>query len=152
MSERDLETTPESPGYGNIIKDITESTKELVQGELDLIKAEVRTVLPRIAKHSSQAILFGVLCALSVFPFLAFLVIGLGDLLNGKYWLSSLLVAIAFAAIGAPFAIRSFKKIKEEDIDFTRTKRTMNRGVNVVQEKLKEVVDAAKGAENEYRH
>lgn len=152
MAERDLNTSPESPSYGHILKDISESTKELVQGELNLIKAEVRTVLPRVAKHSTQVVLFGMLCALSVLPFLAFLVIGLGGILNDNYWLSSLIVAVVLAAIGAPFAMRALKKIKEEDINFTQTKRTVNRGVGVVQDKLKEVVDAAKGAEHEYRH
>lgn len=152
MAERDLTPPTEGPTYGHILKDITESTKDLVQGELSLIKAEMKTVLPRVARHSTQAAIFGAVCALSVFPFIAFLVIALGRLFGDNYWLSSLIVSVLFAAIGAPIAIRSFKKIKEEDFNFSDSKRTVQRGVHIVQDKLKEVVDAAKGAENEYRH
>ena len=146
MQEPSFNSAPDQgASYGAIIRDISANTKELIQSEMDVFKDEMSTVLPRVAKHSTQAVIFGALCAISVFPFLAFLVIGLGTLMNENYWMSSLIVSIVCAVIGAPLAIRAFNKLKTEDIHFNRTKEGITRGMNVVQEKVQEIVNSAKG-------
>ena len=151
MTDRDLDQG-EGPNYGHILRDISENTRNLVRSEISLVRAEMKTVLPRVAKHSSQMLIFGTVCALSVFPFLAFLVIGLGRLLGDNYWLSSLIVAITFAAVGAPVALGALKKIKSEDLNFTRTKQGVAQSVHSIQDKVKEVLEAAKGKANHGYH
>lgn len=152
MQEPTFNTSPESGNnYGAIIKDLSGSAKDVIQSEMDLFKDEIRTVWPKVARHSTEAAIFGALCAVSVFPFLAFAVIGLGQLMNQNYWLSSLIVAVICAAIGAPLAIRAFKKIKNDDIHFYRTREGVTRAMNSVQEKVKEAVDVAKGDQHGQR-
>ena len=57
-----------------------------------------------------QVMIFGMIAALSALPIMAFLVIGLGNLLNGNYGLSSAIVGIIFLVFGGGFALRALKK------------------------------------------
>ena len=89
-----------SPGYGEIFKEIASSTRDLVQSEIALVTAEIKSTAFAAKNHVAQTLIFTSLLVLSVLPFIAFLIIGLGNLLEGQYWLSSLIVAVAFALIG----------------------------------------------------
>lgn len=129
--------------YASVIKEIGTSAKDLLQSEIRLMTTELKHVTQLLGRHSAQAAAFGALVALSILPFLAFLVIGLGELLDGRYWLSSLIVAILCAAIGGPMAYRAFKKIKDEDIKFTHTKSGLDKGLSAIQQKFDQVKDAA---------
>lgn len=135
----------EARSYTSVIKELGTSAKDLIQSEINLMTAELKHVANHVARHSAQAAAFGALLALSIFPFLAFLVIGLGELLDDRYWLSSLIVAIICAAVGGPLALKAFKKIKEEDLKFSHTKASLNRSLEAVQGKVEQVKDAARG-------
>jgi len=131
--------------YAQILRELGNSAKDLIHNEIGLIKTEFSHTARRVSKHSAQAALFGGLVALSVLPFLAFAVIGLGELLDGRYWLSSLIVAVVCAGVGGVMAYRAFQKIKEEDLEFSRTRERLEQNIETVQEKVQEVKDAAKG-------
>jgi hypothetical protein len=131
--------------YASVLKELGTSAKDLLQSELHLMTAELKHVGNAVGRHMAQAAAFGALLALSIFPFLAFLVIGLGELLDDRYWLSSLIVAIVCAAIGGPLAYRAFKKIKEDDLKFTHTKASLDRSLESVQGKFEQVKVAARG-------
>ncbi|MEZ0391974.1 MAG: phage holin family protein [Pseudobdellovibrionaceae bacterium] len=135
----------EVKSYGSIIRELGMSAKDLIQSEISLMTAELKHVAQDVGRHSAQAAAFGALLALSVFPFLAFVVIGLGDLLDGRYWLSSLIVAVICAAVGGPLAYRAFRKIKENDIKFTHSKAKLQRGLEAFSGKIDQVKDAARG-------
>lgn len=139
------EVASETSGYNDIIREIFTSSKELVQNELTLAKAEFKHVAKDTIQDLIQVGIFGTLLALSLLPFIAFLVIGLGELLNQRYWLSSLIVAVVFAAIGGVMAYRSFNKIKQQDIDFTVTKNSLRKEKDMVQSNLERIKQAAKG-------
>ncbi|MBC7690656.1 MAG: phage holin family protein [Methylotenera sp.] len=76
-------------------------------------------------EHSVRAATFGALCAISAFPFLAFIIIGLGRLMNDNYWLSSLIVGLICVAVGGPLAMTAIKKMKEEDFTLPLTRGTL---------------------------
>ncbi len=141
-----------SDSYSAILRELGSSAKELVQNEINLMKSEITTAVSRATDHAKQAALFGGLLAISVFPFLAFLVIGLGNLLDGRYWLSSLIVAVVCAAVGGPLAYRAFLKIRDEDLKLHYTKEALDRGLQTVQRKLGDIKDAAKGEHHETAH
>lgn len=107
---------------GEVVAEVGTSAKDLVKSELDLARAEIKQSAAEVGRHSAQAAIFGTLLMLSAFPFLAFLVIGLGRILNGRYWLSSLLVAVVCAAVGGIMAYRAYKKIKHTDLSLPRTR------------------------------
>jgi len=130
--------------YSVILREIVSSTRELIRNELILAKEELKITARRLASHSAQAAIFGGLLAASILPFLAFLVIGLGDLLSGRYWLSSLLVAIFCAGIGGTMTYLSFKKIKEQDLKLPLTKNTLEKEVSMLSNEINQVRDATK--------
>lgn len=137
------------PNYGTVLKELGQTAKDLVQSEIQLMTIEMKQVGQRLGRHSAEAAIFGGLVAISVLPFLAFLVIGLGILLDGQYWLSSLIVAVVCAGVGGLLAYRAYRKIKEEDVDFTHTKSTLDREFHAVQERVNEIKDAARGERHE---
>ena len=85
------------------------------------IKNEIKNTVSRVGKDSAQAVLFGALLSLSVFPFLAFLIVGLGKLMGDQYWLSALVVAAVCAGVGGTFAYRAYRRIKEEALILPRS-------------------------------
>lgn len=118
--------------YAYAIREVLASSKDLLRAEITLAKEEAKTVAGRVARHSAQAALFGALLVMSFLPFLAFLVIGLGDLLGNRYWLSSLIVAVLAAGIGGFMAYRAFRKIADEDLGMPATRRTLEREADVI--------------------
>lgn len=145
-----------SPGaeesYGSVLKELGESAKDLIQSEIFLLTEEFKATSQKVKKDLAEVVAFGTIMALSVFPLLAFFVIGLGNILDGRYWLSSLLVAVLCAGIGGPMAYRALKKIKEQDIDFSRTRRSLDRSAQTIQRKFDEVKVHAKGENHEAKH
>lgn len=135
----------ENQSVGSVVGELISSFKDVLKSEADLVRAEVKDAAPNIGKHSTQAALFGALLAISVFPFLAFLVIGLGNILDGRYWLSSLIVAIVCATVGGVMAFRAYKKIKDEDLKFPRTQRSFERITETLSGKVQELKSVSAG-------
>lgn len=144
---RDTTSSP-SYGYGEILREIIDSTKDLVSSELALVTAEMKHVAKATSRDLSKVVAFGTLAVLSLLPFIAFLVIGLGELLDHRYWLSSLIVAVVFAAVGGFFAYRSLKKVTDQDLDFSATKNSLRRDKYVIQSNVERVKTAVKGDSN----
>ncbi len=134
--------------YGNLLRELGSSTKDLIHSEMKLLTTEIKNSAEKIGEHSAQMALFGGLLVLSVFPFMAFLVIGLGEILDGRYWLSSLIVALVFALVGGPLALKAYKKITSEDLDLSRTKVNLQAGFEAIQKKIVEVQKAATKGEH----
>jgi hypothetical protein len=128
---------------GKILKNISEDAFALLQAEFDIFQHELRSLLPRAEKDMQRALLFVTISALSALPFLAFLVIGLGELLNQRYWLSSLIVAVLCFAIFKPLARKSYYKLTRQNFHFIQTKQALMQGLNAVQAKMKDVAQAA---------
>lgn len=128
----------------SVVRALVRSTKDLAKSEIALVKADVKNSVREVGKHSAQAAIFGSLVALSVIPFLAFLVIGLGELLQGRYWLSSLLVSLGSALIGGALAYRAYDKIKNHDIDFQESKIVFSREVDAIKTQVHELKNRSK--------
>ena len=136
---------PDPSSYGSVLREVGQTAKELVRNEARLMSLELRNVAQKVARHSAEAAAFGGLLVFSIFPFLAFLVIGLGHLLDDRFWLSSLIIAIACAAIGGFFAYRAYRKITDEDLDLSMTKSSLNREKHTLQNKINDLKHAVRG-------
>jgi hypothetical protein len=145
MEQNDRFLNSESPSYVKLIREMTSSAKSIIQSEMALAKAELKETGPLLAKHTSQMAFFATLAGLSVFPFLAFAVIGLGHLLGNEFWLSALIVGTTCAAVGAPLAYRAFKKLKNDDLKFDRTVEGFENGVRAVRSTAKNIADSIEG-------
>jgi len=136
--------SPEDNGgtsYGAVLKEVVNGVKGLVESEVNLLKAELKDTTQHVGKYVAQGAVFGALLALSTLPFLAFLVIGLGRLLDGNYWLSSLIVAVVCAAVGGFMTLRVYKKIKESDMSLPRSKHYIGQSNEITSQKFQEVKD-----------
>jgi hypothetical protein len=131
--------------YISVLREVGGSAKELLKSELALIKAEIEEKAQAIGRHSVKAGVFIALLAISVLPFLAFLVIGLGELLDHRYWLSSLIVAVGCATVGGTFAYSYLKQIKEKDLKLPLTRGTLEIEKNVVKKKVDDLKQATMG-------
>ncbi len=128
----------------SIAHEMSDSIKSVIRSELHLAKAELKETGSQATHYSIRLAIFGVIAALGVLPFLSFLVIGLGKILNQNYWLSSLIVALILFAVGGTVAYAMYKRIKQVDFRFERTRDSVVTHMRTVDRKLHEVTDAAK--------
>ena len=147
-SQTYIDTLTSSASYTETIREIISSSKDLVTSEIALATAELKHVAKATSRDLIQVAIFGTMAALSLLPFIAFLVIGLGELLDDRYWLSSLIVAVVFATVGGVVAYRNVKKITEKDLDFSATKNSLRREKFVIQSNVERVKTAVKGDNN----
>lgn len=136
------ENIDDQKSYGGVLREIGSSLKDVAKSELQLVVAEYKKAMPDFSRHVAQGVIFGALLAVSVLPLLAFFVIGLGELLGGRYWLSSLIVAVVCAAVGGTFAYRAYRKLKNEDMRFTHTRHGIDETIKTTQQKLEQVKEA----------
>jgi len=135
---------PESRQFGSVAAEITSSLRDVLRSEFKLAKVELKQTSKGISTHAAQVGIFGIFALISLLPFMSFLVIGLGRLLNENYWLSSLIVALTFFGVGAGLSYRAFMKIRDQDLSFQNTRDTIKNGVSVFDRKLKQVSESAK--------
>lgn len=108
-----------------LLQQLAEDTRSLIRDEIKLARLEVQEKLDSL-KHFAAAIAAGVaLLALAGLAFAAFLVLGLGALLGGAFWLSALIIGIVFAAIGGLLAIVGLKKVSARKLTPQRTIRSL---------------------------
>lgn len=116
-------------GLKEILGDLYRNSKGVARQEMVIIKEETKSVSEKTKTHGVLLVSFGAMAVLSIFPLLAFLVIGLGRLMNDNYWASSLIVGLVLLGVGAGVAYASWKKLKT-DFKFPRTKSTLKRVVD----------------------
>ncbi len=135
--------------YTSVIREIGSSTKQLIRSEINLLVVELKSELKKVGKHLTQLMLLGALFILSVIPFLAFLVLSIGLLLNERYWLSSLIVSILFALISGGLAFSTLRKIKERDLKMLRSKAYLNAELLAVQKNFSDLKSSFQGGHHE---
>lgn len=139
----------EGKSYTEILGDISSSTKELILSDLDLVISEFKKTKSKIEEESKKLLAYSVLIALSTVPLLAFLVIGLGILLGGQYWLSALIVGGALAVLGGIGISSAARRFKKMDLDFSNTKRTIEKEKRIIAAELRNLKNTIKGEAHE---
>lgn len=97
---------------GDLIKRFGQDAGTLIKQEITLAKLEVRESVKSLGKDAGKLGAAAGLALFGAFAFLAFVIVGLGDLIN-NYWLSALIVAVLLlgaAAVMAKGALASMKK------------------------------------------
>ncbi|MFZ9595931.1 MAG: phage holin family protein [Bdellovibrionia bacterium] len=115
------------------------SLRSLIRSEVALARLEVRETLLWVRRESLLAGAFGSCLVLSVFPFLAFLVLGLGHLLGGNYILGSLIVALVCAGIGGGALVFLFHRLKMKEGLMPKTRSTLEQNARMVMGKVAEM-------------
>lgn len=114
MSESDERR--DGNGLGGLIKQLADDGRALVRQEVELAKMEVTSSVAALARGSifvAAGLLFVVLGLLVL---LVFALLGLGRLLNGQYWLSSLIIGGSLSLIGAILLIYGRRTAARDDL------------------------------------
>ena len=125
---RDLvtrDTALRERSLGELFRDLTTETSELVTKEIALVKAEARQTGTTLARDGAKVGVAAGLAFAGALALTAFLIAGLGDLLGGKYWLSALIVGVLFFAIGAGLVKNAIADVKRRGQSVRQTVETV---------------------------
>ncbi|MDQ3949797.1 MAG: YihY/virulence factor BrkB family protein, partial [Gemmatimonadota bacterium] len=100
---------------GELFKRLSGDATHLIQQEVTLAKTELRQAGATLTRDAAKIGIAVGLALPGVFALTAFLVIGLGDLLN-NYWVAALIVGVLFLAIGGFLVNRAVADIKRRGL------------------------------------
>jgi uncharacterized membrane protein YqjE len=104
----------ENPNLRHILRDLLLNGTRLAQSELRLARVEIIEQGKAVTRESGKSAFSAVLLWLGFQCFIAFSIIGLGVLLNERYWLSALIVSAIFLGIGVFGLLTSARRISRE--------------------------------------
>lgn len=126
------------------LKELVSGLQSLLRGEIHLATAEVKGSVKEAGRNAAFTAVFAIFLILGFLPWIAFLVIGLGLILGGKYWLSSLIVSVVHLIIGGAMAVRFGKRIANEDFRLPITRQSLKSEAELVKGQLRSVKEAAR--------
>jgi len=115
--------TYEEP-IGELLKRLGQDAGTLVKQEITLAKLELRDSVKSLAKDAGTLGAAAGLALLGALALLAFLIVGLGALLD-NYWLSALLVAVLLLGAAAIMARGALGHIKRNSLAPRETVQTL---------------------------
>jgi uncharacterized membrane protein YqjE len=115
------------PSIGELLRRVTNDSGELVRQEIALAKVEMRQSLSMLAQDATKASIGLGLALVGVLALATFLITGLGSLLDGRYWLSALIIGVIFLAIGIVLARNALADIKRRGIVPDQTTESLRR-------------------------
>src|SRR5688572_29953406 len=95
-----------------LVRDLVGDAANLVRQEIALAKAEVVGSVKRAVKGAGQAAAGGLFGVIGLLLLVVCLVIGLGVLLGGNYWFSSLIVALLCLSVGGGLAFMGMRRLQ----------------------------------------
>ena len=112
------------PSLGDLIKQLTSDTGELVRRELALAKAEMREAGGTLARDGMKIGIAAGLALAGVLALTAFLILALGDAFD-NYWLAALLVGALFLVVGGLLAKNAVSDVKRRGLTPQATVETL---------------------------
>lgn len=115
MTRRSMtDGTPERPtssrsrerNISELVRELIEQSNLLLRQEIELARQEIEQNVRTAASNAGRIAVGVVLLLLGALVLIAFAVVGLGMLLGGRYWLSTLLVALFFLLVGGVLVLR----------------------------------------------
>ncbi|HEU4563053.1 MAG TPA: phage holin family protein [Gemmatimonadaceae bacterium] len=124
---------------GQLFKQLTADTGELVRQEVALARTEMRQTAAMLARDSAKVGIALGLALAGALALTAFLVSGLGTLLGGRYWLAALIIGVILAGVGVLMARSAFADISRHGIAPEQTVRTLRDDAAWAKEEAREV-------------
>ncbi len=128
--------------------EISGSLGGVVRSDLRLATAEFKQAAAEFKSNVPAFFIASVIAILGVFPWMTFLVIGLGRVLGGNYWLSSLIVGLVFSGVGGLVAYRSLQKLKLMEMTLPRTRIQLLKEKKTLAKKVSELTLATSSEAN----
>lgn len=112
------------PSIGDLIRQLTADSTALFRQEIRLAKVEVRETASAMTRDLIKIGVALGLALVGVLALTAFLIVALGDLMD-NYWLSALIVAVVYLAIGGILAKNAMNDMKKRQVKPEETIRTL---------------------------
>jgi len=117
--------TSHDASIGELLKRLTSDSAELIQKEVELARTEMRESAAGYARDASNIGIAAGLSFVGVLTLSAFLVIGLGNIMGGRYWLSSLFVGVVAAGVGYMMVNNAVSAMKHREWKPRETMQTL---------------------------
>jgi hypothetical protein len=122
---RPATTAPRDASLGELFKQLSTDTGELIRQEAALAKTEMREVGSTLARDGAKIGIAAGLGLIGALALATFLVIALGDLLGDRYWLSSLIVGVVALGVAAMLGRNAVRDVKERGLKPQQTLATL---------------------------
>ncbi len=129
----------EDASLGELLKRLTNDTTALVRQEVALAKAEMKETGTRLGKDAAKVGVAAALAFMGGLALTAFVVIGLGNLLGGRYWLSALLVGLVAFGVGYAMVKSAMNDISERGIAPRQTLDTLREDKQWARQRAREL-------------
>lgn len=103
----------DGPSLGELLKRLSSDMGSLVSQELALAKAEMRDSVSQAVKGVTKLSIAMALALAGAISLTAFLILGLGAVLDDRYWLSALIVGVVELGLGMMAAKSAIKSMGE---------------------------------------
>jgi hypothetical protein len=114
------------PTMGALVRRLAEDGRSLIHQEVDLAKSEVQDALRRIATNGALIGGGAFLLALGGAVLIVFVVLALGRLLGGQYWLSTLLVGGVLSLAGTTLLLIGRRGLRRGSLAPRRTLESLD--------------------------
>ena len=128
---------------GDLLKRLGQDTSTLVKQEITLAKLEMRESIKSLAQDAGKLGAAAGLGLFGAFAFLAFVIVGLGDLIN-NYWLSALIVAVLLLGAAAVLAKGAMNHMKKNSLAPQETVQTLKEDQRWAQREAQQFKQAMK--------
>jgi uncharacterized membrane protein YqjE len=128
---------------GPIVRDILNGLSGLMRSELRLARAEATHAATVAGRHAGLATAGAVIAWLGAHALVAFLIVGLGALLD-NYWLSALIITVLLLGIGGLMARAGLARLKSVDKTLREATRSMKEDQQLLAGKVVDIREAAK--------
>lgn len=123
---------------GELFKQLSTDTAELVRQEATLAKAELAATASAVAHDAVKVGIATGLALAGILALTAFLIVGLGAALH-NYWLSSLIVGVVILAIGGVMARGAIGDVKRRGLKPAQTLATLQADASWAREQANEL-------------
>jgi len=141
MNFTSAQTSKDPRSTVSAINELVHGIQNLFRGEIQLARAELQNTAQGLRKNITSIVLFASIAMIGILPFIAFLVIGLGKLLNDQFWLSSLIISVLFMGIGGIVASISYKRLKDQNFTLPQTRQSVQEESKAVTGSIKNVTE-----------
>lgn len=128
--------TPGGPSLGELFGQLSADVGQLVNQEMTLAKAELRETASGLAKDGAKLGVAAALGLLGAFAATAFLILGIGDLLD-NYWLSALIVTVLYLVVAAVLAKNAASDMKKRSVKPEQTVATLREDADWARREVK---------------
>jgi hypothetical protein len=125
------ETIAEAPSFETALRGLSLGLRKIMDGEKKMAEAELKFAIAHIGQGLTQTGIFGILFSLSCLSFTAFLIIGLGQILNGNFWLSSVIVSLTLGLFSGLMARMGLQKHKRSSLTLPQTRQLFLKGKKI---------------------